>query len=89
MTLKLHPAAITQRTIVAVPAYGRHYPTDAEAAAAYASGLDFRLINGPYFSNRDEATLAKHGYTSLSILDSEQRHVQVSITLPARKEPSK
>lgn len=86
--LNLPPAAITRRTIVAIPAYGRHYATDEAAALDYANGSDFRIIGGPYFSKRDEAVLSERGYTHLSILDSEQRHVQVSIVLPARKEPS-
>jgi hypothetical protein len=39
--------------IVLKPAYGRKYDTPEELIAAYESGLDFKIICGPYCSCRD------------------------------------
>jgi hypothetical protein len=39
--------------ITLTAAYGRKYTTEAEAMAAWKSGLDFKILNGPYCSIRD------------------------------------
>ena len=35
------------------PAYGRKYATAEAAAAAWSAGSDFKMVGGPYCSNRD------------------------------------
>lgn len=39
--------------ITLVAAYGRVYSTKEEALNAWRCGKDFKILNGPYCSNRD------------------------------------
>ena len=41
------------KPVVVMPAYGRQYKTSQEAYAAWKSGKDFKIVNGPYCSVRD------------------------------------
>lgn len=39
--------------IEVIPAYGRDYKTGKAALADWAAGKDFKIVGGPYCSNRD------------------------------------
>ena len=39
------------------PAYGRKYESQADAMKDWENGKDFKLIEGPYFSKRDFASI--------------------------------
>jgi hypothetical protein len=54
------------------PAYGRSYSTEEEALEAWNEGLDFRIINGPYLSKRDNAYLIASGYEHVAIFSKAQ-----------------
>ena len=48
------------KVINAMGAYGRK-----AKLADYVNGRDFKLVDGPYFSIRDEDRLRKDGYTEI------------------------
>ena len=53
--------------VVAVPAYGRIYPTEKDVLTGWNWGQDFRIVNGPYFSIRDLDAIKKD-YTGLIVV---------------------
>lgn len=50
------------------PAYNRVYKTVESCLADWNAGKDFKIVRGPYLSNRDVALLKQNGYTQLTIL---------------------
>lgn len=51
----------------AVPAYGRKYLTRGEVMDAWNSGLDFRVVNGSYFSKADFNEILSKGYVGIAV----------------------
>jgi hypothetical protein len=47
------------QTLFLRPAYGRHYQSQQKALNDWNSGKDFKIINGPYCSNRDLPAIRK------------------------------
>lgn len=45
--------------ITLMGAYGRTYTETSKAAIDWQKGLDFKIVNGPYCSIRDVATLKR------------------------------
>lgn len=46
-------SVLCQQNVILVPAYGRDYKTEEEVAKAYHSGVDFKIVGGPYCSVRN------------------------------------
>lgn len=50
-----------------IPAYGRVYKTREECVQAWMDGKDFKILNGPYCSVRDQNYL-RFNYSTVWIL---------------------
>jgi len=59
-----------QLVLMAVPAYGRSYVDGFDLLIDWQRGLDFRILNGPYFSKRDKDILKADGYTHIQFVQS-------------------
>ena len=63
--------------IVIVAAYGRRYSTKEQALAAWESGKDFLIVNGPYCSIRDIERMTDES-SSVHIMFGNNEFVRVS-----------
>lgn len=68
-----------------VPAYGRRYETEREALADWDAGKDFKLMSGPYCSQRDIAALRK--MADLVVLLWQYPHPDHGVTVATAAEP--
>jgi hypothetical protein len=49
-----------------LPAFGDRYQSEEEARQAWENGRDFRVLKGPYCSNRDESLMVEmYGYIEI------------------------
>lgn len=55
------------KTLQACPAYARRYTTQADMLKDWADGKDFKIVGGPYFSNRDIDLLKSQGYGQIEM----------------------
>lgn len=55
------------RTLFLRPAYGRNYKSQQQALKDWNGGFDFKIVNGPYCSNRDIAEIKRQGYRYIVI----------------------
>jgi hypothetical protein len=64
-------------SITVVPAYGRDYKSKAEALAAWSTGVDWKIPDGPYVSARDIPHAKLDGVKEIRLRYKKQREVYI------------
>lgn len=57
-----------------VGAYGKKYDSQKDFFKDWDAGVDFKIVNGPYFSKRDTGNLLADGYIGLRYSTSTGAH---------------
>lgn len=63
------------KSLPVVAAYGRRYTTAYKAIQDWYCGKDFKIVGGPYVSERDTLGLMTDGWTHIQIVDEQAEQI--------------
>ena len=66
-------------TLFIRPAYGRNYHSQQQALNDWNAGKDFKIINGPYLSNRDLPAIRAEGHRYIVIFWQPNQQVALGV----------